>query len=272
LKYIFPFIYFICKIKRIEILYFVVGGWLVEYLKEKRLHVALLSNVRAILTESSNLSNSLIVQYHFKNVITFPNFRIHSFTPTFVQNRDLFRIVFMARISRMKGLDAIFMLAEHLVSLKLDSRPIIIDFYGLIESDEEYFRNNIAKYSFVSYKGILAPDQIYNVLTGYDLMVLPTRYYTEGFPGSILDAYISGIPVIVTNWKYATEFVDDGETGFIVPFEKGTKAFINTVIKIYQDHDLLIKMKHNAYERSKLYSSESAWKIIKHIIIEEDHV
>jgi len=266
LKYIFPFIYIICRIKRIDILYFVVGGWLVEYLQTKRFHRYLLSNIQVILPESNHLRKKLTEKYNFENVISFPNFRVHNFTPTFIQNRDNFRIVFMARISRMKGLDIIFRLAEYIESLQLHSRPIIIDFYGLLESDEDYFRSNIKKYSFISYNGILEPDQIYNVLTGYDLMVLPTRYYTEGFPGSVLDAYISGIPVIVTNWKYATEFVKDGETGYIVPFENCEKDFIDAVFKIYKDNNLLTKMKHKAYEQSSIYSSQNAWKILKKIL------
>lgn len=38
-------------------------------------------------------------------------------------------------------------------------------------------------------------------------MLLPTHYYTEGLPGSVLDAYMSGIPIIVSRWKHASEFV-----------------------------------------------------------------
>jgi glycosyltransferase involved in cell wall biosynthesis len=263
LKYLFPIIYVLCWLKRSEILYFVVGGWLVEYLKTKRLHVILLSKIRAILAESSNLSNSLKVQYHFQNVLTFPNFRIHSFTPTFVQNADLFRIVFMARINRMKGIDYVFHLANYFANASYCERPVIIDFYGPIEKkDEVYFYSQINKYENISYRGVLQPEKIYETLNGYDLMVFPTRYFTEGFPGTVLDAYISGLPIVATHWKHAADFIIHEKTGFIVPFEKSEEDFINAVIKIYQDYDLLIKMKHNAYKESLEYSSEGAWNIL----------
>ncbi len=263
LYYLFPLIYLIAKIRHIDIFYFVVGGWLADFLQHKKLHIYLLSHIRMIMPETNELSIKLKAGFNFDNVSIFPNFRIHNFTPSFSSDQKQFRIVFMARITRMKGLDTIFMLADQLESFKLKKRPVHIDFYGLINGDEEYFRNNIAKYNFVSYKGILEPDKIYPVLSNYDLMVLPTRYYTEGFPGSVLDAYISGIPVIVTNWNYATEFVKDGETGYIVPFENGEKDFIDDVIKIYNDNELLTKMKQKAYEHSKYYSSSSAWEILK---------
>jgi glycosyltransferase involved in cell wall biosynthesis len=266
LKYLFPLIYIICKLKRIDIFYIVVGGWLADYLKKKWLHIILLSNIRAIFPQSDQLSLLLREQYQFKNVITFPNFRIHSFKPFISDHKDVFKIVYMARINRMKGIDYVFRLADYFINIPFCEKPVIIDFYGPIdENDKTYFYEQMDKYAITFYKGILQPDKIYDTLNNYDLMVLPTKYYTEGFPGSILDAYISGIPVIVTNWKYAREFVDDGKTGIIVPFENGEKEFINAVLKLYQDYDLLIKMKYNAYEKSKFYSSENAWEILKKI-------
>ncbi len=77
---------------------------------------------------------------------------------------------------------------------------VIIDIYGPIYNEyltefEEECQNSSEN---LNYKGVLQPDEIYQVLSEYDLMLFPTQYYTEGFPGSILDAYISGLPVIAS--------------------------------------------------------------------------
>jgi len=93
-------------------------------------------------------------------------------------------------------------------------------------------------------------------------MVFPTRYFTEGFPGSVLDAYISGLPVITTHWKHATDFIKDGITGIIVPFENSEEEFLKAVITLYRDNNLLSVMKNNAYEHSKSYSADFAWAIL----------
>ncbi len=269
LNYLFPIIYVLCWLKRSKILYFVVGGWLAQYLKSKKIHVALLSNIRAILTESTDLSNSLTADFPLKNVVTFPNFRIHSFTPTFVRNIDQFRIVYMARINRMKGIDYVFSLAAYLANGSDHKRPVIIDFYGPVEEeDENYFYNQVNKYQNVTYRGVLQPEHINETLNGYDLMVFPTRYFTEGFPGTVLDAYISGLPIVATHWKFATDFIVEEKTGFIVPFENSVQEFIAAVTTIYQDFDLLMKMKHNAYEQSFNYSSDYAWELVR-IFFEE---
>lgn len=266
LKYIFPFIYFLCKLRGIEILYIVVGGWLAEYLKTKKIHVALLSNIRGIFPETEKLKHKLVQQYGFNNITVLPNFRIHSFTPSFKQDPNIFKIVFMARITRMKGIDVVFKLAERVERQKPLSPPIIIDFYGPVgKGEEKYFTMQLKKTKVVSYKGVLEPEKIYSTLDQYDCLVLPTRYKSEGFPGTILDAYISGVPVIVSNYPNASEIVDAGKTGFI--FEMGEEeGFYQYIYMLYRNRELLLQMKKNAYEKSKMYSQESAWDVIRDYI------
>jgi glycosyltransferase involved in cell wall biosynthesis len=264
LKYIFPFIYILSKIKSFSILYIVVGGWLYEYLENKSLHRYCLNRIEGVFTESDSLKNKLLYAYHFNNVVTFPNFRIHNFVPTFTCNDSVFKIVFMARLNRMKGIDTVFLLAEYVKQFA----DISIDFYGPIaEEDEEYFRSQLRQYPAVAYFGVLEPDTIYTILTQYDVMVLPTKYYTEGFPGSILDAYIAGIPVIATEWKHAKEFIEAEISGYIVPFINGEQKFIEAILRLYKDRDLLKVMRKNAYNKSKEYSAKAAWKILEPYIL-----
>jgi glycosyltransferase involved in cell wall biosynthesis len=261
LKYLFPLIYLICKLKNSQILYFVVGGWLEDFLKNKKMHVAFLSRIKAILTESNDLTNTLRFKYHFDNVKTFHNFRIHSFVPKFIKKNSPFKVVYMGRINRMKGIDYVFYLADYFS--KHEINLIHIDFFGPIEKDdEEYFFNELKKYENCSFKGALDPKLIYSTLNNYDLMVFPTRYFTEGFPGSILDAYISGLPVVTTHWKHATDFVKHGINGFIVPFENSQDDFLKAVLDLYRDNELLYSMKKQSYDLSMIYSSDSAWKIL----------
>lgn len=95
------------------------------------------------------------------------------------------------------------------------------------------------------------------------MLILPTQYYTEGFPGSILDAYIAGIPVIVTDWKHSHEFVIENKTGFIVPFGESVDEIVEKIKLLYFNRDLLHNMKINAREESKKYSEDAAWNVLK---------
>lgn len=263
LGYLFPAIYWVSKLFHTKIQYFVVGGWLAEFLNDKPQHSKKLAKIAGIHSETEFLKSALEQEYSFKNVDVFPNFRITDFKPTASHEDNKLRLVFMARVIKMKGLDLIFDLGKRITEAALQN-AISIDFYGPQQDDDndiEYFDTNIKKYSFMKYHGPLKPEKIYRVLEKYDAMLLPTHFFTEGLPGSIVDAYISGIPVIVTKWKHATEFVDDGETGIIIPFDDDGTALFDAVMRFYNEKDLLNRMKQQANNKAYEFSTEKAWKL-----------
>jgi len=262
LKFIFPILFLISKIFGFEIHYIVVGGWLVEYLQIKPIHRFFLKNISNIFPENIELCERLHNEYGFINVRQFPNFRIQNFQAEFNISSDKFRIVFMARVTKLKGIDVLFELSD-LIKAKSYYNDIQIDIYGPIDkNDNEYFYKNLPKHKKISYKGVIDPKDVYKILRSYDVMVLPTRYPGEGFPGSILDAYISGIPVITTKWRQIPEFVEVGKTGFIIDIYD-TISILNYIELLNKDRSLLLEMKKNARNKSKEYSSEYAWEIIK---------
>ena len=151
----------------------------------------------------------------------------------------------MARVMRQKGVDWIFDMADYIKKNGLQEKFSITFFGPEDNEDKQYFESNVAKYGFVEYRGALQPNEIHETLSNYDVMLLPTHFYTEGLPGSVVDAYISGIPVIVTEWKHSHEFVDDGKSGFIVPFENGKEQLIDRVLLLGSDRKLLQELKEN---------------------------
>lgn len=266
LTYLFPVIFVLSRLFNTRIHYFVVGGWLVEFLKDKPSHRRKLSKIAGIHCETQFMKNALEQDYDFKNVDVFPNFRINDFVPTVHHEEGKLKLVFMARIIKMKGLDLIFELGNKILERNLQDK-ITIDFYGPQQNDDndiDYFNSNLTKYSFMNFFGPLEPADIYSTLEKYDAMLLPTHFYTEGLPGSILDAYIAGIPVIVTKWKHAVEFVDDGKSGIIIPFEDDGSSLYNAVIKLFKDSSLLNQMKKQANEKWHEFSSEKAWELLQY--------
>lgn len=265
LTFLFPIIYMLSCITHTRIHYFVVGGWLVELLEDKPKHRKKLSKIAGIHCETQFMKNALEKEYGFRNVDVFPNFRIIDFHPTAHHEDNKLKLVFMARIIKMKGLDLIFDLGDKIIDKGLQNQ-ITIDFFGPQQNDDgdvEYFNTNIVKYPFMKYYGPLEPTDIYPTLEKYDAMLLPTHFFTEGLPGSILDAYISGIPVIVTKWKHATEFVDDGNTGIIIPFDDDGTALTDAVMSLYKDTNLLNRMKTKANAKWQDFSSEKAWELLQ---------
>ena len=242
LKFIFPIIFCLSKIFRIKIHYFVIGGWLREFIANLPMHRYMLAHIEGIHSETKQLKSELESIYHLNNVDIFPNFRFFDFMPERTTS-DSLQIVFMARVKKMKGLDWVFHLGDYLIRNNL-TENYSISFYGpIIKDDKDYFFENLNKYPFMKYKGVLQPSDINETLAKYDVMLLPTHYYTEGLPGSIVDAYISGIPVIATEWKHAHEYIDNGKSGFIVSFNNGENELIESVIRLHNNRQLLNAMK-----------------------------
>lgn len=259
LKYLFPIYYILSYIFRFEIIYCVIGGWLVNYLKNKPIHRAMLGKIRIILAETRKMRNDLVVEYDFRNVDVMDNFRITAFQPEIHEEEQL-KLVFMARIDPKKGLDTIYNLCEF---INCNPVNVSITFFGPITPQAKVeFEHYINSYDFVEYKGELEPDEIHEVLNNYDVMLLPTHYYTEGLPGTVIDAYLSGLPVIVSEWLHSREFVTDGISGYIVPFDSNQPIFNQKIMKLYNDRNLLCRLKQGAIQRGQQFKSETAWNII----------
>lgn len=261
LKFFFPFLYFVCKLFNIKIHYIVVGGWLSQFIQDKPLHIKLLSKIEGIYPQTKELCYNLEFKYKFNNVSQLNNFKLQSY---FADNLKIQctkkKLVFMARVHPLKGVEVLFNLANRLNNEKIES---VIDIYGPIyEKYKLEFESKLQKNKNVRYLGILQQDQIYKTLIQYDLMLFPTKYYTEGFPGSILDAYIAGLPVISTKWKYAEEFIEDNVGGLITDFDD-ENDFINKTIDVINSSDRLSFLKLGVSKQALRYSSETAWGLLK---------
>lgn len=57
-------------------------------------------------------------------------------------------------------------------------------------------------------------EDVRSHLAGVDLLVLPSR--SEGFPLTIVEAMLAGLPVVATRVGSVPEAVRDGETGLLV--------------------------------------------------------
>jgi len=260
LKYFFPSIFIACRIARIPLNYIAIGGWLYTYLAKMPIHRYMLSKINSIFVQTENLHINLR-KSGFNNVYVLNNFRFSDF-PEIELKKDyqlVQRLVFMARVHPLKGVNTIFKLAEQLQSKGI--KDISIDIYGpILESYETEFFSKIRS-SKVNYKGVIAPNDVFKVLKEYDFMLFPTKYFTEGFPGSILDAYISGIPVVATNWLNAKEFISEGKTGYISEFNDDS-AFIQLVISLIQEPIKVNSLVENLRLERIKYRPDKAWSII----------
>ncbi|MBC8770461.1 glycosyltransferase family 4 protein [Arenibacter sp. BSSL-BM3] len=261
LAYIFPFIFILSKLFSTKIHFIVLGGWLGEYLENRPLYRKMFLKIDWIYPETDALCQCLESDFGLKKVKRLNNFRDTNFSPALKSTGKNIKLVFMARVHPLKGVETLFKLSQRLEGSNL--KNVTIDMYGPIfeEYKEEFNALLNTANKNITYRGVLQPNEIYPVLSQYDMMLFPTQYYTEGFPGSILDAYISGTPVIASNWLYAPEFVDH-TSGAVVDFND-ENAFLNKVIELVNKPLLIDSLKQGARAKSYEFSSDKAWEVIK---------
>src|SRR5690606_6724422 len=248
-----------------KIYYFMVGGWLSDFLTKNTQIKNMLGKIENVFCETHTIKNELEEKFNFQNLDYFPNFRETYFQPTFrtVDNEHV-KIVYMGRINEGKGILDLFEIEDRLNLLNKNNYSV--DLYGQIQKDfEKELQLRLSLSTKIQYKGVLNPNEIYATLDKYDLMVFPTHFYTEGLPGTVLDAYLSGIPVLASDWKHAQEFIEDTKTGFIYEFGSIDKLE-DTVAIVLNKPSIINTMKQNAFTKSKSYSKQTAFQILKNIV------
>jgi len=90
-------------------------------------------------------------------------------------------------------------------------------------------------------------DDVPQLLAAIDIFVLPS--YREGMPISIIEAMMSGKPVIATDIRGCREEVVHGETGLLVK-PKNVESLVEALEKLISNPELAKRMGENARKRA----------------------
>lgn len=149
---------------------------------------------------------------------------------------NLLRFVYLGRISPAKGLH---ILLEALADLESKNWSLAI--YGYVE-EESYLEKcrELAKKNRdkISWKGILAPEEVIQVLQQYDALIFPSLIQ-EMVGLVVMEAFAAKIPVIGSSAKGIAEQIKDGETGFL--FENGNSTALRNILSRVIKNPLLLK-------------------------------
>ena len=165
------------------------------------------------------------------------------------------KMVFFSRISREKGTSLIFKMIEE---VNKTEGNISVDFYGPIENEYEgEFFKEINNVKNAYYKGMLdsMEEKTFDILSLYDFMIFPTCCFNEGIPGSIIDAFVSSLPIVAARWKNFDEILNSNFS-FEFPIND-QKSFNKIIIEILKNPEELLKKRKFSYLESKKYCIEN---------------
>ncbi len=173
-----------------------------------------------------------------------------------------YKLCTFSRVMKEKGIeDAIE--AVKAVNRKLGKTVYTLDIYGQVDVEEidwfDTLKNSFPEY--VTYGGVVQFDKSVEVLKNYFALLFPTHFYTEGIPGTIIDAYAAGIPVISARWQSFYDIVDDRVTGIGYEFNC-IEEFEQILFDLEKCVDGFNKLKINCLEKSKHFLPNDTIKII----------
>lgn len=206
-----PVIYAICKLFRKKTVFRKFGGaW--DDLLDGHQNVAINLAVEYLLKSDLILvETKMMVKYlhekNIKNILWFPNVRRAPFEQQNNMNDFKKKFVFISQVTREKGILEIIKASDLLPS------EYTIDIYGPIKDNA--IPADLFLHSKANYKGALMPGEVTSTLKEYDVLILPTYYKDEGYPGIIIEALSLGIPVISTRFRSIPEIIDE-KNGILV--------------------------------------------------------
>ena len=253
-----PWIKHFFKNRRIH--YIVVGGWLSEFLKDKKGLAKALKKFDGIYVETSSMKAALEAQ-GFENVVILPNFKELSA----LNEEDLVypqgephKLCTFSRVMKEKGIeDAVR--AVQAVNEGTGRTVYTLDIYGQVDAHQkEWFDALQSTFpEYVKYGGLVPFDQSVEVLKDYFALLFPTHYYTEGIPGTLLDAYSAGVPVITAIWMNSGDIFTEGVTGRGFEFDNYDQ-FKALLEEIAANPEEFSAMKTTALETAKKFEPQIA--------------
>ena len=107
----------------------------------------------------------------------------------------------------------------------------------------------------INYRGVIDFEKSTEILKEYDILLFPTKFKTEGIPGTIIDAYASGLAIVASKWDNYSEIIDDGITG--IGFEiNNYNDFKEKLIDLLNDENKIMLLKNNALKKFSNFSTE----------------
>lgn len=199
--------------------YVVIGGWLADFVKERRLLAKRLKKFDGIYVETDTMKKALELQ-GFSNVYVMPNCKkltVLSEDELVYPSGVPYRLCTFSRVMKEKGIETAVNAVKS-VNKELGYTAYSLDIYGQVDASQTDWFEKLQKTfpDYIRYGGLVAFDKSVETLKEYFALLFPTYYEGEGFAGTLIDAYSAGVPVIASDWKYNTELVTQ-QTGYIFP-------------------------------------------------------
>lgn len=256
MRFYFPLLFLCNKILKTRIYHDVIGGNLDQYVSENIKFKKYLNSFEVNLVETKSMQEKLTL-LGINNCEVMPNFkRLNIVDLQYEEIKKPYKFCVFSRVMKEKGVeDAI----EAIERINCKSGKIIceLDIFGRIdEGYKEKFKEIMSNSTeAISYRGMVPYDKSVETIKEYFALLFPTYWSGEGFPGTIVDAFSAGIPVIATDWSCNSEIIDNFKNGIIYPSKEITD--LDTAMEWLMANDNnIMSYKENCVNSAKKYQPD----------------
>lgn len=156
------------------------------------------------------------------------------------------RLAFIGQLRMAKGL------GEALDACRSLPEGCSLSVYGPAMSDTDF--SLFEGHPSATYEGALEPADVPRVLAEHDLLLFPSYYRGEGYPGVVIEAMQCGLPVIAARWNTLPEVVEHEESGLLVA-PRSVEELRAAIIRLIEDPALYQRLRAGAAERGEFLRS-----------------
>lgn len=260
MKVFFPLLYIMNLIFKRHIHHIVIGGNLASLIENHSSWKRYLKSFDGNYVETISMKIEL-EELGLKNVIVLSNFKeLNIITECQLpKNYDKpYKLCTFSRVMKEKGIeDAI----DSVIRVNTEAGHFIysLDIYGQIDSNYAGRFEKIMKEvpNYIKYEGVVQYDKSVEILKEYYLLLFPTYFDGEGFPGTLIDALSSGLPTIATDWHYNSEILRENETGRLIPTHD-IEALISALKDCSENTQIVLNMKKECVKEACKYLPKNA--------------
>ncbi|SDM84554.1 Glycosyltransferase involved in cell wall bisynthesis [Geoalkalibacter ferrihydriticus] len=171
------------------------------------------------------------------------------------RRRDQFRprLLVTRNLEQIYGIDTVLR-AFALVREQHPDATLVIAGGGSLRAELEQLAAELKVDDAVTFHGPVSHAQIQRLYGEYDIYVNASRI--DNLPGSLLEAFASGLPVVSTRAGGIPYMVEDGVTGMLVAVDDH-QALAEQVLRIIDDPALGLALADAAYAESQKYARKN---------------
>ena len=218
-----------------------------------------LSKLDLILPETDIITDLYSDFYHLKNCKTMTNFRIIDSSLLYENKKDIsdknIHLLYLSRLVAEKG---IFDLINAVNNLNSKGYHFVLDIFGQnYFSDEENkrFQSLLKNNQDILYKGTVSFEEVIPLMQKYDVFCFPTICPQEGTPGVVVEALISGTPILSSRFPQSANLLTERSDSLI--FDFGDESDLERKLEMLNNSQLLETITLGARNSGKRFLYEN---------------